>query len=178
MVFLGSMDWMPNIDGVIWFVKEVLPVIRRDIPDITFTIVGRDPTPAVAALQNDHITVTGTVKDVRPYLNEASLFLVPLRVGGGTRLKLFEGMSTGIGTLSTAIGAEGLPLLDGVHLRIADDAHRMARTAVEMLTTPAATEAMGAAAAGYVRETFGWASVTQSFMDICERVRTSGDTPS
>ncbi|HYW31489.1 MAG TPA: glycosyltransferase family 4 protein [Gemmatimonas sp.] len=173
IVFLGSMDWMPNIDGVQWFTEEVLPRVRETLPDVTFSIVGRDPTPAVRALQGNGVTVTGTVDDVRPYLNEASLFVVPLRVGGGTRLKLYEGMSTGIGTLSTTIGAEGLPLVAGVHLRIADDAGATARAVVDLLRDREGTQAMGTRAATHVREHFGWESVARSFMDVCEQVRTA-----
>lgn len=172
IVFLGSMDWMPNIDGVRWFVREVLPAVRQHVPHATVNIVGRNPAPEISVLAElEGVTVSGTVPDVRPYLNEASVFVVPLRVGGGTRLKIYEGMATGIGTLSTTIGAEGLPLEADVHLRLADDAASMARATVEMLKNPSATNAMGLAAAQYVRANFGWSGVAREFMNVCERAR-------
>ena len=173
IVFLGSMDWMPNIDGVKWFIQEVLPLVRRDVPEATVTVVGRDPAPAIVALGNSvpGVRVTGTVDDVRPYLSAGALFVVPLRVGGGTRLKLYEGMSTGIGTVSTTVGAEGLPIVDGTHIRLADDTASMAATVTQMLQSPDATNRMGLAAADFVRSRFGWASVAQSFVDLCEQTR-------
>ena len=172
IVFLGSMDWMPNIDGVRWFVREVLPAVRQEIPHATVNVVGRNPSPEITALAElDGVTVSGTVPNVKPYLNEASVFVVPLRVGGGTRLKIYEGMATGIGTLSTTIGAEGLPLQPGKHIRVADDATAMARATIEMLKDPTATNAMGLAAAEYVRSNFGWSGVALEFMRICELAR-------
>ncbi len=172
IVFLGSMDWMPNIDGVRWFVREVLPAVRQEVPHATVNVVGRNPAPEILALAElDGVTVSGTVPDVRPYLNEASVFVVPLRVGGGTRLKIYEGMATGIATLSTTIGAEGLPLEPGKHIRVADDATAMARATIEMLQDPTSTNAMGLAAAEYVRANFGWSGVALEFMRICELAR-------
>jgi glycosyltransferase involved in cell wall biosynthesis len=172
LLFLGSMDWMPNIDGVQWFVREVLPRVRRERPDARITIVGRDPAPAIRELHDPAagVFVTGTVPDVRPYLERAAVFVVPLRVGGGTRLKLYEGLATGVPTVSTTIGAEGLPLRDGTHLRIADTAPDTATAIVALLRDPAAASAMGAAAARYVRGTFGWDGVARQFLDACRRL--------
>ena len=172
LLFLGAMDWMPNADGVQWFVKEVLSLVRREDPEIRLTIVGRDPVASVRDLHDTEngIEVTGTVADVRPYLDAASIFVVPLRVGGGTRLKLFEGLATGIPTVSTTIGAEGLPLQDGVHLRIADTPRAMADAILSLVRDPAGAARMGEAAARYVRGTFGWDGVAQQFIDACGRL--------
>jgi polysaccharide biosynthesis protein PslH len=172
ILFLGAMDWMPNIDGVEWFVREVLPLVRRDIPDARLTIVGRDPVAPIRALHDPAVgvEVTGTVADVRPYLERASAFVVPLRVGGGTRLKLFEGLATGIPTVSTTIGAEGLPLEDGVHLRIADAPDAMASAVSALLRDPAGAARMGDAAAHFVRGNFGWDGVARQFIDACVRL--------
>jgi glycosyltransferase involved in cell wall biosynthesis len=172
ILFLGAMDWMPNVDGVEWFVREVLPRVRRDMPDARLTIVGRDPVASIRALHEPAhgVEVTGTVADVRPYLERASVFVVPLRVGGGTRLKLFEGLSTGIPTVSTTIGAEGLPLEDGVHLRIADAPDTMATAIARLLNDPAGAARMGDAAARFVRGNFGWDGVARQFVDACVRL--------
>jgi glycosyltransferase involved in cell wall biosynthesis len=172
LLFLGAMDWMPNADGVRWFVKEVLPLVRRHEPEAHLTIVGRDPIASVLALHDPEggVVVTGTVPDVRPHLEKSSVFVVPLRIGGGTRLKLFEALATGIATVSTSIGAEGLPLADGDHLRIADTPSAMADAIVELLRDPAAAASMGERAALYVRGTFGWDGVAQQFLDACIRL--------
>ena len=172
LLFLGAMDWMPNADGIRWFVKEVLPLVRRDEPGVRLTIVGRDPIASVRELHapEQGVVVTGTVSDVRPWLASAAVFVVPLRVGGGTRLKLYEGLATGIPTVSTTIGAEGLPLEDGVHLRIADSPRAMADAIVSLVRDPAGATRMGADAARYVRGAFGWDGVAQQFVDACMRL--------
>lgn len=172
LLFLGAMDWMPNADGIRWFVKEVLPLVRRDEPGVRLTIVGRDPIAGVRELHapDGGVVVTGTVPDVRPYLAAAAVFVVPLRVGGGTRLKLYEGLATGIPTVSTTIGAEGLPLEDGVHLRVADTPQDMADAIVSLVRDRAGAARMGAAAADYVRGAFGWDGVAEQFLAACLRL--------
>ncbi len=170
MVFTGSMDWMPNEDGIAWFVDAILPRIRAVMPEATLTIVGRNPTAKVKALHQPDagVSVTGSVPDVRPYLASHQLFIVPLRVGGGTRLKIYEGMTMGLPTVSTTIGAEGLPVVDGEHLVLADDPESFARACIALLNDPARSQAMGDAADSYVREHFGWAGVAKRFAEFCQ----------
>jgi sugar transferase (PEP-CTERM/EpsH1 system associated) len=172
MVFVGSMDWMPNSDAVAWFATDILPLVRRQISDARLTIVGRDPTPAVRelALRVPGVRVTGTVPDIRPYLAGGAVVVVPLRVGGGTRLKIFEAMAMEKAIVSTRIGAEGLPVRDGDELLLADDAPSFAAAVVRLLQDPVAARRLGEAAAVRVRQDFGWAAVTQEFGALCERV--------
>lgn len=169
MVFTGSMDWMPNEDGIAWFVDSTLPHIRAAIPTAALTIVGRNPTAKVKALQSSDgsVTVTGSVPDVRPYLASHQLFIVPLRVGGGTRLKIYEGMTMGLPTVSTTIGAEGLPVLNGEHIVLADDPASFAHECIALLNDPARCEQMGTAADLYVRDQFGWDGVAKRFAEFC-----------
>ncbi len=169
MVFTGSMDWMPNEDGIAWFVESILPRIRAAMPTATLTIVGRNPTAKVQSLHapGAGVTVTGSVPDVRPFLAAHQLFVVPLRVGGGTRLKIYEGMTMGLPTVSTTIGAEGLPVRDGEHLVLADDPDAFARECVSLLRDPVRAVSMGNAADAYVREHFGWDGVARRFADLC-----------
>jgi len=137
LAFVGSMDWMPNEDAVLFFCREVLPRVRQSEPDVTLSIVGRAPTPAVKRLaQEAGIDVTGTVDDVRAHLGPACATIVPLRVGGGTRLKIFEAMAAGKAVISTTIGAEGLPTESGRHLLIADDAEAFAAAVVRIVREP------------------------------------------
>jgi sugar transferase (PEP-CTERM/EpsH1 system associated) len=170
MVFTGSMDWMPNEDGIAWFVEAILPRIRAAIPTATLTIVGRNPTPKVRALHAPEVgvSVTGSVPDVRPYLASHQLFIVPLRVGGGTRLKIYEGMTMGLPTVSTTIGAEGLPVVDGEHLVLADEPEAFAQACIALVNDQARCEAMGNAADSYVREHFGWHGVAKRFAEFCQ----------
>src|SRR5262249_16327127 len=104
LVFTGSMDWLPNEDAMLYFCAEILPLIRRAEPGVSLSIVGRAPTPAVARLAQQHrIVVTGRVEDVRPHMANAAVYIVPLRIGGGTRLKIFEAMSMAKAVVSTTI---------------------------------------------------------------------------
>lgn len=169
IAFTGSMDWMPNEDGIAWFVREVLPMVKRELPDASLSIVGRNPTAGVRALGDDAggVVVTGSVPDIRPFLERAGAIIVPLRVGGGTRLKIFEAMAMERPIVSTTIGAEGLPVEDGTDIRIADDAADFAGAVVSLLRDPAYGAALGAAAARQVREHFGWQHVTEEFAAAC-----------
>jgi sugar transferase (PEP-CTERM/EpsH1 system associated) len=160
LVFTGSMDWLPNEDGMLFFCREILPRIRRAEPGVTLSIVGRAPTPAVRRLaETAGIEVTGRVDDVRPHVADAAVYVVPLRIGGGTRLKIFEAMSMGKAVVSTTIGAEGLPVTDGRDLVIADDAAAFADAVVGLLRDAPRRERLAAAARQLVLDKYDWSAV-------------------
>ena len=177
LVFSGSMDWLPNEDGVSWFAEQVLPRIRARRPATTLTIVGRTPSAKVRALGDKHagVTVTGTVPDIRPYLRRAAALVVPLRIGGGTRLKIYEAMAMGIPVVSTAVGAEGLPVEPGRHFLEADSPDALAAACLRLLDRPADARALGDAGCELVRARFGWEHVTDAFLEACEQA--SGPAP-
>jgi sugar transferase (PEP-CTERM/EpsH1 system associated) len=170
LVFTGTMDWLPNEDGIRWFAEDILPRLRQLVPDVTVTVVGRNPPEAIRALaaRDAAISVTGTVPDVRPYMEEAAVFVVPLRIGGGTRLKIFEAMAMECPVVSTSIGAEGLPLDDGRHLRLADDAAAFASAVADLLSHPDDARELASAASRLVREQYAWDQVAQRFAEQCE----------
>jgi sugar transferase (PEP-CTERM/EpsH1 system associated) len=180
IVFTGSMDWMPNEDGMVFFVDEVLPRIERAVPESTLTIVGRNPTARVRSLseRSPRVTVTGTVPDVRPYLEAASVVVVPLRVGGGTRIKIYEAMGMERAVVSTTIGAEGLDVTDGEHIVLADDPASFADAVIALLRAPERAAAIGRSAAAHVRAHFGWASVAEQFAERCSAAASRPERPS
>ena len=171
IIFTGSMDWMPNEDAVRHFSSAILPLIEEQIPDVRFTIVGRNPSPSIKSLAERHpqVQVTGTVPDVRPFLERAAVVVVPLRVGGGTRLKIFEAMAMEKAIVTTTIGAEGLPVRDGDHLLIADNSDAFAAAVVRLLRDPASCERLGQRAATLVRSRFGWTRAAEEFADSCRQ---------
>lgn len=172
LVFVGAMDWLPNHDGMTWFVRQVLPIIRAALPDTTLAIVGRSPLPELWRLcQNDSgIVITGRVDDVRPWLAEAALVVVPLRVGAGTRLKIFEAMAMEKPVVSTSIGAEGLPVEDGVDLLLADTPEEFAGAVIRRIASPEIATPLVRYAAERVRRDHGWAVVANRFEEICQLV--------
>jgi glycosyltransferase involved in cell wall biosynthesis len=165
LVFLGSMDWMPNIDGVDYFVREILPLLRARLPECTLAVVGRTPSPATLALakRDPKIQVTGTVPDVRPWLWGSKVSIVPLRIGGGTRLKIYEAMAAGTATVSTTIGAEGLAVQHPDNIRLADDPAAFAEQCVQLLTHAGERTRVAAAALQLVTERFSWDVVAAEF---------------
>jgi sugar transferase (PEP-CTERM/EpsH1 system associated) len=160
LVFTGSMDWLPNEDAMVHFCRDILPLVRHHEPGASLTIVGRAPTPAVSALARDPLVrVTGRVDDVRPYMRDATVYVVPLRIGGGTRLKIFEAMAMGRAVVSTAVGAEGLPVADGVHLRIADRPADFAQAIVDLIRDDGQRRRLETAARALVVERYDWSAV-------------------
>jgi len=174
IVFTGSMDWLPNEDAVAWFADAILPRIRAEVPDARFTIVGRTPSQPVLDLARAHreITVTGSVPDVRPYMERAAAFVIPMRVAGGTRLKVYEAMGMEIPIVSTTIGIEGLPVRHDVELLVADEPEAFAAAVVRVLREPPLGTRLAANAARRVRAEFGWREVASRFASICGALRT------
>jgi glycosyltransferase involved in cell wall biosynthesis len=171
LVFTGSMDWLPNEDAIRYFTEQILPRIKQTVPGVTLTVVGRDPFPGLVELSKRDPTVelTGRVEDVRPYMEEAAVFIVPLRIGGGTRLKIYEAMAMEKPIVSTTIGAEGLPVVDGEEIILADTPEAFAESVVRLLRDEGSATAIGKRAAAKVREQFGWDTVADSFAAVCER---------
>lgn len=163
LIFVGSMDWMPNVDGVLWFTREVLPLIRRRRRDCSFAVVGRQPPPDIQRLAGDGIQVTGTVPDVRPHLWGASVAVVPLRIGGGTRLKIYEAMAARTAVVSTSIGAEGLQVDPGKHIVLADTPELFAASCLELLDNEEERERMAGTAWRLVNDRFTWDVVINAF---------------
>jgi sugar transferase (PEP-CTERM/EpsH1 system associated) len=158
IVFTGSMDWLPNDDAAVFFCREVLPLIWKKRPEVKFYIVGRNPSAALNELAKDEkrITVTGRVEDVRDYVWRSKIFVVPIRVGGGTRLKILEAMSMAKTTISTTIGAEGIRHTDGKNIILADTLADLAKTTIELLGNSLQRHAIGEGGRKLVCEQYDW----------------------
>ncbi|MBZ5496003.1 MAG: glycosyltransferase family 4 protein [Acidobacteriia bacterium] len=171
MLFTGSMDWRPNEDAMVFFSREVMPQISGVIPDVSLKIVGRGPGKRVQMLAegNPKIQVTGRVEDVRPFLAESSLFVVPVRIAGGTRIKIFEAMASSIPVVSTRIGAEGLSVTDQVHLLLADTPEDFAAAAVRLMRDTTLARNLAEKAKAFVSANNDWEIIGRQFSDICYR---------
>ena len=174
LVFTGSMDWLPNEDGMLYFVREILPRIRQIEPGVTLSIIGRTPTAAVRRLADDAgIEVTGRVDDVRPHIADGSVYIVPLRIGGGTRLKIFEAMAMGKAVVSTTVGAEGLPVTSGQNVMIADEPARFAHAVIHLIRDAESRRRIEAEARRLVVERYDWSAVAQDFEQAFARIRSA-----
>ncbi|MFN3763706.1 MAG: glycosyltransferase, partial [Anaerolineae bacterium] len=147
LVFTGKMDFRPNVDAVLWFADRVLPRIREQVPDVRFWVVGQRPHRRLEPLRrHPAIVLTGSVEDTRPYIAGATVYVAPLRIGGGTRLKILEAMAMERAVVATRLGAEGYEVQDGRELLLADDAEAFAAAVVSLLNDPARRAAIGRAA--------------------------------
>ncbi len=170
VVFVGSMDWLPNQEAVHYFVREVWPRIREVRPAARFQVVGRNPTPDIFRLDGvDGVEIVGKVADTRPYLAKAAVSVVPILVGGGTRLKIFEAMAMRKAVVSTTIGAEGLPLTHGTNVVLADSPQAFATEVIGLLESPGRRSELAASAHELVNASFGSMTVARQFDGICSR---------
>ncbi|HXF68197.1 MAG TPA: glycosyltransferase [Thermoflexus sp.] len=168
LLFMGTMYYYPNIDAVLYFFKEIYPILRRARPDLRVQIVGHRPPPEIQRLaEYPGVEVTGSVPDVRPYYERATVFIVPLRLGGGTRLKIIEAMAMGLPVVSTSVGAEGLEIHPGEDILIADDPQAFADSVLRLLSDPALWRQLSAAGQRLARR-YDWRELTRPLVDLVE----------
>jgi glycosyltransferase involved in cell wall biosynthesis len=169
VMFTGSMDWEPNIDGVEYFCRDIWPMVLAKVPDAHFRIVGRDPHIRVKNLASRSVEVTGTVPSVIGHIREAAVLVVPLRIGGGTRIKIYEGLAMGKATVSTGVGAEGLEVISGRDLLLAEEPKRFAEYVVKLLRNGTLRRQYETAAALIVQQ-YDWSVVAERFVKELQKV--------
>jgi len=167
VVFIGSMDWDANIDGVEFFCEQVWPHVRERMPKARFRIVGRNPHPRVKKLASESVEVTGSVASTIDHLREAAVIVVPLRIGSGTRIKIYEGMAMGKATVSTRVGAEGLDVRHGQDILLADDPQGLADSICTLLGDEGLRRRIEAAA-HHTASQYDWSVVTWRFVEILQ----------
>jgi sugar transferase (PEP-CTERM/EpsH1 system associated) len=176
LVFTGTMDYRPNVEGVCWFVREVWPELKRRVPELTFTIVGRDPTSEVLRLTSmPGITVTGTVKDVRPYLASASVAVVPLRIARGIQNKILEAMAMGRAVVASPPAIEGLDVNIGEEVLRAESPDEWVAAVLGLLSEGGRRERLGQTARARIVADYGWASRLSPLVSLCARMATATD---
>jgi glycosyltransferase involved in cell wall biosynthesis len=169
LLFVGSMGYHANIDAAVWFTREIWPEIRRTFPSLRLTLLGSDPTPAVLSLRAaPNVEVTGTVADLAPYYREAVAAVVPLRIGGGTRLKILEAMAGGVPVISTPLGAEGLAVTPGRDILLAETASDW-MSAIASVSDSRNSNCLTKAARALVVERYEWRMIGQRLVETYER---------
>jgi glycosyltransferase involved in cell wall biosynthesis len=171
VLHLGTMFWPPNVNGVLWFAREVLPLIHQHVPQAQFVVVGKNPPPEVQALAADlRVQVTGYVADASPYLEASDAFIVPLHAGGGMRVKIVDAWLWGLPIVSTSIGAEGIQVRDGENLLLAEDAPAFARATVRLLTDSDLNRRLRVNGRAWVEEHYAWQTVYQQVDEVYDRL--------
>jgi len=171
VLHLGTMFWPPNITGVLWFAREVLPLIHRQVPEARFVVVGKNPPPEVRALAADpRVQVTGYVADPAPYLKAADAFVVPLHAGGGMRVKILDAWLWGLPIVSTPVGAEGIEVREGENTLIAGDAQAFAQATVRLLTDAALNRQLRANGRAWVEAKYAWPAVYRRVDQVYARL--------
>ena len=169
LIYIGSMDWYPNEDAVSFFAEEILPQIQKNVPDVKFTIVGGNPSERVQRLTDmEGVVVTGRVPEIKPYFAEATVFVVPLRIGSGTRLKILEALAMGKAVVSTSVGAEGLALRDGEEILLADEPDTFADAVTRLLTDRDLRQKIGANGRVRVEQDYDWHSIAEKLHTVYE----------
>jgi len=173
ITFVGAMDWEPNVDGVEYFCREVWPSIKAEVPRARFRIVGRNPGRRVqkwaSNSNDDSIEVTGRVPSVVEHLRQSAVVIVPLRIGGGTRLKIYEAMATAKAVVSTTVGAEGLDIHHGRDIMLADDARSFAQAVIMLLRDPELRRRYEKAAAETAAR-YDWPAIGERFSEVLQSV--------
>jgi polysaccharide biosynthesis protein PslH len=165
LVFTGSMDWIPNEDAILYFVDAILPLIKQHCPEVSLEVVGRSPSSKLQALaeRGKCVRLTGWVEDIRPFVARGAVCIVPLRIGGGTRLKIFEAMAMEKAVVSTSVGAEGLPVASGENILLADTPEDFAQAVLSLLRDRNQRRRLGGEARALVHEKYSWPKVAESF---------------
>ena len=172
LLYLGGMDWYPNQDAVEYFASEILPLVRQQVPRVRFVVAGRNPprhfTAKFAGVPG--VEFTGTVPDMRPYISAATVVVVPLRVGGGTRIKILEASAAAKAVVATRVGAEGLDLEQGREIILADAPNEFGAAIVELLRDPQRRRILGAAAREKIVQRYSQAGVGRSLDEVLAHV--------
>jgi glycosyltransferase involved in cell wall biosynthesis len=171
LVFTGKMDYRPNVDAMIWFTGNVLPAIQENLPDTKLYIVGQKPHARLEQLRHkNNVEITGWVRDVQPFLRGAGVYVAPLRMGSGTRLKLLEAMASGCAVVATKIAISGMRADAQKAINVVDDAEDMAQEITELLQNPKQRSELGEAARTYVKQHYDWSVLIPNLLNIYQEL--------
>ncbi|HET7152553.1 MAG TPA: glycosyltransferase family 4 protein [Candidatus Kapabacteria bacterium] len=172
-ILANTFSWIHNVNGVLWFIERVMPMIQKDIPGFSLELLGLNPPPVLLKKASNAVHVRGYVEDIRPNIARAGVYVVPLHVGSGIRIKILEAMAMGIPVVSTSVGCEGIPATDGKNIMIADSAEEFARAVTTILSDPARAAQMGNAARQFIEERFRWSHAAEMIEQEFARIAAS-----
>jgi glycosyltransferase involved in cell wall biosynthesis len=166
IVFTGNLTYYPNIDGVLYFVKEIFPLVKKEAPAAKFYIVGQSPPAKLRALASEDVVVTGFVEDIKQYYLSSAVAVSPIRFGAGTLNKILEPLALGVPVAATSIGIEGLDLAIGKDILVADRPHAFAKHVIRIITEPDFRERLGKEGMALVRRLYNWDTIVNSLENL------------
>jgi glycosyltransferase involved in cell wall biosynthesis len=168
MVFVGGLGWFPNLDAMRYFCDSVFPLVLHECPEANLTVVGKNPDERAARSIAAHpgVRLTGMIDDIRDTVSAAAVYVVPLRMGGGTRLKILDALSMGKAIVTTALGCEGLEVIHGEHLLIADEPQTFAREVLRLLANPDLAVELGRRGRELVRKRYEWKVIAEAMEEV------------
>jgi glycosyltransferase involved in cell wall biosynthesis len=169
ILFYGTLSYYPNLDGLLFFLREVMPIVRRSHPAARLKVVGADPPEAIRRYAAGDVTFTGFVADLRPHVESASVVIAPLRIGGGTRLKVLEAMAMGAPVVSTSLGAEGISVTSGREVLLADTAETFAAEVVRVLRDDLLASELSAAGRDLIETSYDWRASARALDVLYQR---------
>lgn len=171
ILFFGAMSWPPNADAVSHFVERIYPLVKREVPDARLTVLGANPPPEIRSLaeRDSSIAVTGFVDDIRPYCEDACVFVVPLRIGSGMRVKILDAMALGLPVVTTSVGCEGISLRHGEHALVADDPREFAESVVRLIRDDEIRSKLASQGRRLVEECYSWPPILSRLDRVLER---------
>ena len=171
LTFTGKMDYRPNVDAMLWFTSEIFPLVLAQLPDAMLYIVGQQPHSRLEHLRDhENIALTGWVPDVHPFLSATQVYIAPLRMGSGTRLKILEAMATGCPVVATSLAATGLPPEARDTIKIVDPANEMAEAIVTLLRDRQKQQQLGTAAREIVKQHYDWSVLIPRLLKAYETI--------
>lgn len=176
LVFVGGFTWYPNLDAIRYFCEEIMPVLLKAVPDIELTVIGKHPeTDLVREIaKHPKINLAGQVDDIRPYVDEAAVYVVPLRIGGGTRLKILDALAMSKAIVSTSVGCEGLAVEDGKTILVADTPEAFSKAVVKILRDPELAKNIGQRGRELVETCYDWSAVSKRLLSVYAATAGSG----
>lgn len=169
--FMGTMSYFPNVDAMKWFYQDVIPIIRRTIPEVKLNIIGSSPAPEIEKLGNDpHVTVTGFVEDLRPIVGSATVFICPIRAATGINSKVIEAMAMGLPVVATPEACEGIDVEDGVNVLLAGDPMTFSERVIEVMQNSETRDRIGQAGLEFVKNRFSWTTAVKNLEDVYEDI--------
>lgn len=171
LILATTYKWVHNVDGLIWFIENVLPIVKKQIPEIKLRLLGKEPPEKLRQYSHLGVEVVGYVDDVVPFFGKSSLYIAPLFVGAGVRIKIIEAMATGLPVVATKVSAAGITANESDGLFVSDDAKQTAATIIDLLSNPIKTQTLGERAHLFVKQNFSWESNVNIMHDVYEKFR-------